>query len=74
MKFSAGILVLTLTAASAFNPSSSITNAVRSKASFAPTRESGALVKPINLDGRVNADSFVSSLFHLWRTDAIRPD
>lgn len=58
MKFSAGILVLTLTAASAFNPSSSISNAVRSKASFAPTRESGALVKPINLDGRVNADSF----------------
>lgn len=57
MKFSSAIIALTFTAVGAFNPSTSLTNAVRSKAPFA---NKGALVQPINLDGRINNDQFVS--------------
>jgi hypothetical protein len=58
MKFSTAILALTFTAVAAFNPTSSVTNAVRAKATFAPRNQ--ALVQPINLDGRVSNDKFVS--------------
>eukprot|EP00979_Chaetoceros_neogracilis_P017838 scaffold10291_cov293-Chaetoceros_neogracile.AAC.9 len=56
MKFSTAILALTFTAVAAFNPTSSVTNAVRAKATFAPRNQ--ALVQPINLDGRVSNDKF----------------
>jgi len=55
MKFTSAILALTFSAVAAFNPTSSISNAVRAKASFAPRNQ--ALVQPINLDGRVNNDN-----------------
>jgi len=55
MKFSSAIIALTFSAVGAFNPSTSLTNAVRSKAPFA---NKGALVQPINLDGRINNDQF----------------
>lgn len=52
MKLTTAILALTFSAVAAFNPSSSISSAVRAKAPFAPTKQ--AMVQPINLDGRVN--------------------
>lgn len=59
MKLTTAILALTFSAVAAFNPSSSISSAVRAKAPFAPTKQ--AMVQPINLDGRVNNnDKFVS--------------
>jgi len=60
MKFTTAILALSFSAVAAFNPTSSISNAVRAKASFGAPRNQ-ALVQPINLDGRVNNDNkFVS--------------
>ncbi len=60
MKFSTSIafLALSVSAAAAFNPTSTINSAVRSKAPFAQKK---ALVQPIGIDGqRVNNNSIVS--------------
>lgn len=55
MKFSSAIIALTFTAVGAFNPATSLTSAVRAKAPFV---NKGALVQPINVDGRVSNDQF----------------
>jgi hypothetical protein len=60
MKLSSAVIALTFTAVGAFNPATTLSSAVRAKAPFAP-RES-ALVQPINLDGRVVNDKFVSDI------------
>eukprot|EP00557_Chaetoceros_sp_GSL56_P011490 CAMPEP_0176486372 /NCGR_PEP_ID=MMETSP0200_2-20121128/5532_1 /TAXON_ID=947934 /ORGANISM="Chaetoceros sp., Strain GSL56" /LENGTH=386 /DNA_ID=CAMNT_0017883067 /DNA_START=111 /DNA_END=1271 /DNA_ORIENTATION=+ len=56
MKLSNAIVLITISTVAAFNPTSSVSNAVRTKAPFASRNQ--ALVQPINLDGRKGNDQF----------------
>lgn len=56
MKLSTAIALITISTVAAFNPTSSVSNAVRTKAPFASRNQ--ALVQPINVDGRRGNDQF----------------
>lgn len=56
MKLSTAIALITISTVAAFNPTSSVSNAVRTKAPFAARNQ--ALVQPINIDGRKGNDQF----------------
>jgi hypothetical protein len=61
MKLSTAIALITISTVAAFNPTSSVSNAVRTKSPFVSRNQ--ALVQPINIDGRKGNDQFVSFSF-----------